>query len=164
MTINPSEYAEEVMSAKVDVEKSYRGDALSGKLKFGLKTNRSTREQDASSSVYVTGTAASGFPYADIMRRSNRTVAGIPMSLETDISKLEALFRSRPELFVLQAPAAFQNSVFNDFLSRETTHSAYVMGAVTKGRTTLTPGLRMERNTFESVSYTHLTLPTIYSV
>ncbi len=152
MTINPSEYAEEVMSGKVDVEKSYRGDALSGKLKFGLKTNRSTREQDSSSSVYVTGTAASGFPYADIMRRSNRTVAGIPMSLETDIPKLEALFRSRPELFVLQAPAAFQNSVFNDFLSRETTHSAYVMGAVTKGRTTLTPGLRMERNTFESTT------------
>ena len=152
MTINPSEYAEEVMSAKVDVEKSYRGDALSGKLKFGLKTNRSTREQDSSSSVYVTGTAASGFPYADIMRRSNRTVAGIPMSLETDIPKLEALFRSRPELFVLQAPAAFQNSVFSDFLSRESTHSAYVMGAVTKGRTTLTPGLRMERNTFESTT------------
>lgn len=152
MTINPSEYAEEVMSGKVDVEKSYRGDALSGKLKFGLKTNRSTREQDASSSVYVTGTAASGFPYADIMRRSNRTVAGIPMSLETDIPKLEALFRSRPELFVLQAPAAFQNSVFSDFLSRESTHSAYVMGAVTKGRTTLTPGLRMERNTFESTT------------
>ena len=152
MTINPSEYAEEVMSAKVDVEKSYRGDALSGKLKFGLKTNRSTREQDSSSSVYVTGTAASGFPYADIMRRSNRTVAGIPMSLETDIPKLEALFRSRPELFVLQAPAAFQNSVFSDFLSRESTHSAYVMGAVTKGRTTLTPGLRMERNTFKSTT------------
>ena len=74
------------------------------------------------------------------------------MSVETDIPKLEALFRSRPELFVLQAPAAFQNSVFSDFLSRESTHSAYVMGAVTKGRTTLTPGLRMERNTFESTT------------
>lgn len=152
LTINPSEYAEEVVSAKVDVEKPYRGNALSGKLKVGLKTNRSTREQDSSSSVYVTGTAASGFPYADLMRRSNRTVAGIPMSLETDIPKLEALFRSRPELFVLQAPAAFQHSVFSDFQSRETTHSAYVMGAVTMGRTTLTPGLRMERNTFESTT------------
>jgi len=62
------------------------------------------------------------------------------------------LVRSRPELFVLQAPAAFQNSVFNDFLSRESTHSAYVMGVVTSGKTTLTPGLRMERNTFESTT------------
>ncbi len=152
LTINPSEYAEEVMSGKVDVEKSLRGGAFSGKLKVGLKTNRSTREQDSSSSVYVTGTAASGFPYADIMRRSNRTVAGIPMSLETDIPKLEALFRTRPELFVLQAPAAFQNSVFSDFFSRETTHSAYVMGVATLGRTTLTPGIRMERNLFESTT------------
>ncbi len=152
LTINPSEYAEEVVSGKVDLEKSFTGAALSGKLKTGLKTNRSTREQDASSTVYQTGTAASGFPYADLMRRSNRTVAGIPMSLETDIPKLEALFRSRPELFVLQAPAAFQNSVINDFKSRETTHSAYVMGVATMGRTTLTPGIRMERNTFASTT------------
>ena len=152
LTINPSEYAEEVVSAKIDLEKSFRSDAFSGKFKAGLKTNRSTREQDSSSTVYVTGTAASGFPYADLMRRSNRTVAGIPMSLETDIPKLEALFRSRPELFALQAPAALQNSVISDFLSRETTQSAYVMGIATMGATTLTPGIRIERNTFKSTT------------
>ncbi len=153
LTINPSEYTEEVVAGKIDLEKSFTGSALTGKFKAGVKSNTSSRVQDSSSRVFTTGSAASGFPYADIMRRSDRTVEGIPMSIEADIPKVEALLRSRPELFTLGAPAAFRNDFFNDYESKETTNSAYVMGIATMGRTTLTPGIRLERNTFNSKTY-----------
>ena len=153
LTLNPSEYSEEVSAAKFDWEKSFLGDRLSAKLKTGAKTYTSRREQDQTSRVYRTGTAASGFPYAEIMRPANRVVAGIPMSLEPDIRKTETLLRSRPELFTLQAADAARNDVFNDFASRETTNSAYVMGTATVGRTTAITGVRAEHNRFRSTTY-----------
>ncbi len=153
LTINPSDYTEEVVSFKADLEKAFAGDKVSSRLKLGVKSYSSEREQDSSSRVYRTGTAASGFPYADLMRRSNRTVAGIPMSLEPEIPKVEALLRSRPDLFVLQAASAFRNDLFNDFLSKETTTAAYAMGTVVFGKNTLIGGVRAEKNRFKSTTY-----------
>ena len=153
LTDNPRDAIEKARSAKLDLEKKYSGAELSGALKIGAKFRVNTKEQDQASNVYRTGTVAAGFPYDSLLRRSNRTVFGIPMTLEPDMDKTEALFRSSPNLFVLDQNAALRDNVINDYKATEEINAAYVMGTLRLGRTTLITGLRMEQNTFESETF-----------
>lgn len=164
LTVAPRDAIEKARSAKLDVEKKFSGADLSGALKAGVKFRVNTKEQDQASSVYRTGTVASGFPYDSLLRRSNRTVFGIPMTLEPDIDKVEALFRSSPNLFALDQNAALRDNVINDYKATEEINAAYVMGTVRYGRTTLITGLRMEQNTFESETFRYNSVtPTVPS-
>lgn len=153
LTVAPVDYVESVYTGKVDLEKQFSGSELSGSLKGGVKTYVSDRTQDQSSFVYQTGSNASGMPYADILRRSNRVSNGVEMTLEPDMNKVVALLKSRPELFTLQAADAFRNQTFNDFETTETTNAAYVMGTVTRGRTSLITGVRAENINLETNVY-----------
>lgn len=153
LTVAPRDAIEKARSAKLDVEKKFSAADLSGALKAGVKFRVNTKEQDQTSNVYRTGTVAAGFPYDSLLRRSNRTVFGIPMTLEPDIDKTEALFRSSPNLFVLDQNAALRDAVINDYKATEEITAAYLMGTARYGRTTLITGLRMEQNTFKSDTF-----------
>jgi len=164
LTVAPRDATEKARSAKLDLEKKFSGADLSGALKVGVKFRVNTKEQDQATNVYRTGTVVAGFPYDSLLRRSNRTVFGIPMTLEPDIDKTEALFRSSPNLFVLDTNAALRDSVINDYKATEQINAAYLMGTVRYGRTTLITGLRMEQNTFESATFRYnSTAPTVPS-
>jgi TonB-dependent receptor len=153
LTINPREAAEEASSLKADWEKKFVGNELTGSVKIGAKYRRNEKDQDQASRVYRTGTAANGFPYAELLRPSNRSVFGIPMYLEPDMAKVEALFRSSPQIFTLQVNDTLRNDVINDYEAQEDIAAAYMMGTLTWGRTTMIAGLRAEHNQFESLTY-----------
>jgi len=153
LTVNPNEAEEEATSIKADLEKKFVGTDVTAALKFGVKYRVNEKSQDATSRVYRTGTAAGGFNYGNLLRRSNRTVFGIPMVLEPDIKKVESLFNTSPGLFVLDANAAASANVVNDFKAEEDIAAAYVMGTLVVGRTTLITGFRVEQNTFKSDTF-----------
>jgi len=153
LTNAPVDYVESVYTGKVDLEKQFSGSEISGSLKGGIKTYISDRTQDSSSFVYVTGSNASGMPYTDILRRADYMSNGTEMTLTPDMNKVVALLKSRPELFVLSAADAFRNQNFNDFETTETTNAAYVMGTVTRGRTSIITGVRAENINLETNVY-----------
>ena len=153
LTENPRDAIEKSLSAKLDVERKFPGRDISGALKIGAKVRINRKEQDQASRVYTTGTALSGFPYADLLRRSNRTVFGTPMTLEPDMDKTEALLRSSPGLFTLGTAAAALNEVINDYRAKEGVTAAYGMGTLVSGPTTLIAGLRLEKNSFQSDTF-----------
>jgi len=154
LTLSPRDAAEKASSARVDLERKFVGEKLSGALKFGGKFRTNVKEQDQASIVYQTGTAASGFPYADILQRTDAKAFGsLPIYMYPDLNKVDALLRSRPGLFALQTNTALLNDVLNDYRAQEDVAAAYGMGTVRLGRTTLITGLRMEHNTFKSRTY-----------
>ncbi len=153
LTVAPNANDEKATSFKADLEKKFAGAEVAGALKIGAKYRVNEKEQDATSHVYRTGTAVSGFPYASLLRRSNRSIFGIPMTLEPDIDKVEALFKSSPALFVLDPVVAASADVVNDFKAEEDVAAAYLMGTLVVGRTTLITGFRVEQNTFKSDTF-----------
>ena len=153
LTVNPNESKEEATSIKADLERKFVGTEVTAALKFGVKYRVNEKKQDATSQTYSTGTAASGFNYASLLRRSNRSIFGIPMTLEPDIAKVESLFNSNPSLFVLNSAGAASANVVNDFKAEEDVAAAYAMGTLVVGRTTLITGFRVEQNTFKSDTF-----------
>lgn len=154
LTLAPRDAAEKASSAKVDLERKLTGDQLSGSVKFGGKFRSNVKEQDQASIVYRTGTNASGFPYANILTRTDYKVFGaLPIYQYPDLNKLDALLRSNPGLFALQTNDALLNAVINDYQAQEDLTAAYGMGTVRFGRTTMITGLRLEHNTFKSRTY-----------
>lgn len=154
LTLAPRDAAEKASSAKVDLERKFTSDTLTGALKFGGKFRSNVKEQDETSIVYRTGTHASGFPYADLLTRTDYKVFGaLPIYMYPDLKKVDALLRTRPNLFALQTNDALLNNVINDYRAQEDVTAAYGMGTVRYGRTTMITGLRMEHNTFESRTY-----------
>ena len=153
LTLAPRDASEQAFSLKGDVEKRFIGSEISGSFKAGLKYRENTKEQDQSSIVYRTGSNASGFPYASLLERSNYTAFGIPLLLQPDIGRTEALLRSSPSLFALQANDTLLNQVINDYQATEEIAAGYVMGTLKVGRTTVVAGLRAENNTFSSETY-----------
>jgi TonB-dependent receptor len=154
LTYSPRDAAEKASSLRLDVERKFTGDGLAGAFKFGGKFRSNVKEQDQASVVYVTGSNAAGFPYASILQRTDYKVFGaLPIYQYPDLNKLDDLRRTRPELFALQTASALQNDVINDYRAQEDTSAAYAMGTLRFGRTTLITGVRMEHNTFESLTY-----------
>jgi TonB-dependent receptor len=154
LTFSPRDAAEKASSARVDVERKFVGDRFGGALKFGGKFRSTVKEQDQASTVYRTGTNASGFPYADILTRTDyKTFGALPIYMYPDLNKVEALFRARPALFTLQTNDALLNSVINDYRAQEDVAASYAMGTLHFGRTTMITGLRVEHNEFKSRTY-----------
>ncbi|MDP3071847.1 MAG: TonB-dependent receptor [Opitutaceae bacterium] len=154
LTYSPRDAAEKASSARLDVERKFVGDRLAGSIKGGAKFRSTVKEQDQASIVYQTGSNTAGFPYASILRRTDDKAFGsLPIYMYPDLDKLDALRRSSPNLFALQTNTALLNDVINDYRAQEDTSAAYVMGTVRAGRTTMITGLRMEKNTFESLTY-----------
>ncbi|MBL9201377.1 MAG: TonB-dependent receptor, partial [Opitutaceae bacterium] len=154
LTLAPRDAAEKASSAKVDIERKFAGEALSGALKFGAKFRSNVKEQDQASIVYQTGTNASGFPYASLLTRTDyKTFGALPLYQYPDLNRTEALLRANPALFALQTNTALLNDVINDYRAQEDVTAAYAMGTARFGRTTLITGLRMEKNEFESRTY-----------
>lgn len=152
LVIDPRHKTEEVFSAKMDWEKKFAGAGLTGAFKTGLKYRSSRPEQDETSLIYRTG-AGTAFPYAQVLRPSNRVVNGHPMTLEPDQAALDSLRASRPELFAFQADESALESLLADYSAEENTTAAYIMGTATWGRTTLIGGLRLEHNDWSSETF-----------
>jgi TonB-dependent receptor len=153
LTISPRDSIEKVFSARADLEKKFPGSVLQGALKIGAKLRVNQREQDQSTNVYLNGSASSGFPWASLLRPSNRSVRGIPMFLEPDMDKTEELLRTSPQLFALGTANAQRDAAINDFKAEEDIAAAYAMGTLALGRHSVIAGLRMEKNTFKSETF-----------
>ncbi len=154
LTYSPRDAAEKASSARIDVERKFAGAKLGGALKFGGKFRSNVKEQDQASVVYRTGTNAAGFPYASLLTRTDYKVFGaLPIYQYPDLERVDALRRSRPELFALQTNDALLNNVINDYRAEEDIAAAYGMGTLRFGATTLITGLRLEHNTFKSRTY-----------
>ncbi|MBI5691871.1 MAG: TonB-dependent receptor [Verrucomicrobia bacterium] len=154
LTYSPRDATEKATSAKVDVERKFAGDRISGALKFGAKFRSNVKEQDQASIVYQTGSNAAGFPYASILTRTDyKTFGALPIYQYPDLNRLDALRQSSPQLFTLQVTSALQNDVINDYRAQEDTTAAYAMGTLRFGASTLIGGLRIEHNTFSSHTY-----------
>lgn len=153
LTFNPSDKTEEAYSFRTDLEKKFPGNAVNFALKGGLKYRTSKLDQDQSSTVYRTGTNASGFPYASVLKRVDYDMNGTLITLVPDLPAVESLLRAQPNLFALQAADQFLNNSINDFSADESTTATYLMGTLSFGNTTLIGGLRGERNDFKSSTY-----------
>lgn len=154
LTFAPRDASEKVSSAKLDLERTFAGDRLSGSVKFGGKFRTTVKEQDQASTVYRSGTNASGFPYASILNRTDyKTFGSLPIYMYPDLDRVEALFRTNPSLFALQTSDALRNDAINDYRAQEDVTAAYGMGTLRFGRTTMITGLRMEHNAFKSRTY-----------
>ena len=153
LTISPRDANEEATSIKGDWEKKFIGQEISSALKLGAKHRTNKKDQDQASRVYRTGTLASGFPYASLLNRIDRTVLGTPLTLYPDLDKTEALLRSSPNLFTLQTTETSRDEVINDYEAEENVSAAYVMGTITWGPHQMIAGLRTEHNSFSSDTF-----------
>ncbi|MGH7957002.1 MAG: hypothetical protein ACREH8_08315, partial [Opitutaceae bacterium] len=89
------------------------------------------------------------------MQPSDRSINGRQMYMEVVPAKARALLASNPSLFVA-APAAstVRGNHEADYDAKETTTSAYGMGTLQIGRTTIVGGIRAEYNTWDSLQKT----------
>jgi TonB-dependent receptor len=156
LTINPSDKTEKILGGKLDWEKKFVVREWPASFKTGIKYRSSKMDTDSRSAVYTTGSLASGFPYASLLKRTGYVMNGTPITLVPDMDKVQALFVSSPRLFTQtasQQTETFRNDFINDFNAGENTSAAYVMGTLTFGRTTAIVGLRGEKNDFKSTTW-----------
>jgi TonB-dependent receptor len=151
LSIEPEERWENAYTAKLDWERKFVGDRFASALKFGAKYAQTKQRFEQDQFEYDTGAT---FPYADVMRRSDRAVNGREMYMEVVPSKVRALLKSSPNLFPYVAYDSLKGATEEDYDAKETTTSAYGMGTVQVGRTTVVAGLRAEHNTWDSTRKT----------
>jgi TonB-dependent receptor len=72
--------------------------------------------------------------------------------MEVEPAKVRALLASNPALFPLLPYESAKGSAEEDYDAKETTTSAYGMGTLQLGRTTIVTGIRVERNTWEATT------------
>ncbi|MBI5689899.1 MAG: TonB-dependent receptor [Verrucomicrobia bacterium] len=149
LSIEPEDRHETFYQAKVDYERKFTGERLAGSLKVGGKyaETQAKFQQDQ----FELRTDAT-FPYASVMKVSNRSINGREMWMEVEPQKVRALLASNPALFRLLPFESARGSAEEDYDATEGTAAAYGMGTVQIGRTTVVGGLRVERNTWEAIT------------
>lgn len=147
LSIEPEERWENAYNAKIDYEKKFVGDKLAGALKVGAKYQQTKQRFEQDQFEYQTDAT---FPYAQVMKSSNRSINGREMYMEVEPTKVRALLASSPNRFPFLAYESLKGSAEEDYDAKETTTAAYVMGTVQLGKTTLVTGIRGEHNTWDS--------------
>jgi TonB-dependent receptor len=148
LTMEPERRVEEAVSAKLDAERKFAGDGLVFALKAGGKVRATFPRFDQTQGNYTTGTM---FPYAQVVRPTDRVVHHRPQYLEVIPAKVRELLAASPALFVPNVYAAQRASIIEDFAAEEQTGAAYVMGTAQVGRhTTILGGVRVEANWWSS--------------
>ncbi|MBI5766455.1 MAG: TonB-dependent receptor [Verrucomicrobia bacterium] len=148
LTLEPEDRIEETVTAKIDAEKKFVTDRFVFAFKTGGKIRATFPRFDQSQQNYTTGTT---FPYAQVVRPTDRVVHKRPQYLEVIPEKVRELLASSPALFPSNVYAAKRASVIEDFAAEEKTGAAYAMGTVQLGRhTTILGGVRVEANWWES--------------
>ncbi len=149
LSIEPEDRHESVYQAKVDWERKFVADRLAGALKVGAKYSETQAKFQQDQFEYRT---TATFPYASVMKSSNRSINGREMWMEVEPQKVRALLATNPELFPLLAYDSAKGSAEEDYDAKETTTAAYGMGTVQLGRTTVVGGIRVERNTWDALT------------
>ncbi len=148
LSIEPEERWENAYNAKIDFEKKFAGERMASALKIGAKYQQTKQRFEQDQFEYQTGPT---FPYAQVMKSSDRSVNGREMYMEVEPAKVRALLKSNPELFPYLPYESLKGATEEDYDAKETTTSAYVMGTVQLGRTTMVTGIRGEHNTWDSM-------------
>lgn len=148
LSIEPEERWENAYNAKIDWERKFVGQRFAGSFKTGAKYQQTKQRFEQDQFEYQT-TAA--FPYSRVMKSSDRAVNGREMYMEVEPAKVRALLQSNPELFPYLPYESLKGATEEDYDAKETTTSAYVMGTVQFGRTTMVTGIRAEHNTWDSM-------------
>jgi TonB-dependent receptor len=149
LSIEPEDRHESIYQAKTDWEKKFVAERFAGSLKFGAKYAETQAKFQQDQFEYQT---TATFPYASVMKRSDRSINGREMWMEVEPQKVRALLQSNPELYPLLAYESAKGSAEEDYDAKETTTAVYGMGTVQIGRTTLVGGVRGERNTWDAVT------------
>ncbi len=147
LSIEPEERWETAYTAKVDWERKFVGTRAAGALKFGAKYASNAPEFNQNQFEYDT---TATFPYAQVMKSSNRAINGRQMFMEVEPPKLRALLKTSPGLFPFVSYDSLKGSNEEDYDASESTTAAYGMGTLQYGRTTVVGGVRVERNTWQS--------------
>ncbi|MBL9213085.1 MAG: TonB-dependent receptor [Opitutaceae bacterium] len=148
LSIEPEERWENAYTAKIDWERKFVGEKFASALKFGAKYAQTKQRFEQDQFEYDT-TAA--FPYAQVMKNSSRSINGREMWMEIEPAKVRALLKTSPNLFPYVAYDSLKGATEEDYDAKETTTSAYAMGTVQLGKTTIVGGLRAEHNTWDSM-------------
>jgi TonB-dependent receptor len=148
LSIEPEDRHETVYTAKLDWERKFVGDRLAGAIKFGSKYAETQAKFQQDQFEYQTDAT---FPYAQVMKNSDFVINGREMYMEVEPQKVRALLKSSPQLFPFLPFESARGSAEEDYDAKETTTSAYGMGTVQIGKTTIVGGVRMERNTWDAV-------------
>lgn len=149
LSVEPEDRHESIYQAKVDWEKKFVRERLAGSLKFGVKYSETQAKFQQDQFEYQTDAT---FPYAQVMKRSDRAVNGREMFMEVEPQKVRALLKSNPALYPVLAYESAKGSAEEDFDAKETVTAAYAMGTLQIGRTTIVGGARVEHNTWDAVT------------
>jgi TonB-dependent receptor len=149
LSIEPEDRHESMYQAKIDWEKKFVGDRMAGSIKFGSKYSETQAKFQQDQFEYQT---TATFPYASVMKNSNFVINGREMYMEVEPSKVRALLKSSPALFPLLPFESARGSAEEDYDAKETTTSAYGMGTLQVGKTTIVGGIRMEHNTWDATT------------
>ena len=149
LSIEPEDRHEEMYNAKIDWEKRFVGERMAGAMKFGAKYAATESKFQQDQFEYQT---TATFPYASVMKSSDLSINGREMYMEVEPAKVRALLASDPSLFPFLAYESAKGSAEEDYDAKETTTSAYGMGTLQIGRTTIVTGVRVERNTWDATT------------
>jgi TonB-dependent receptor len=149
LSIEPEDRHESMYQAKADWEKKFVGERMSGALKVGAKYAETQAKFQQDQFEYRT---TATFPYASVMKSSDRSINGREMWMEVEPAKVRALLKSNPALFPFLAYESALGSAEEDYDAKESTTAAYGMGTAQIGKTTIVGGVRMERNTWDATT------------
>lgn len=149
LSIEPEDRHESTYQGKIDWEKKFAGSRAASALKFGSKYSEIQAKFQQDQFEYQT---TATFPYASVMKSSDRSINGREMYMEVEPQKVRALLQSNPALFPLLPYESAKGSAEEDYDAKQTTTAAYGMGTVQIGKTTIVGGLRMEHNTWDATT------------
>jgi len=151
LSIEPEAKVEKVYNAKFDFERKFILERFVAAFKTGAKYRESNPRFEQSEFVY--DTAASGFPYASVLKPVDRQIFGIQTYAEVMPQKVRELLTTNPKVLVNQPFDTLEGSTIEDYQAKEATTASYVMGSLQMGRHTVIGGLRMEHNMWKSTNY-----------
>lgn len=134
---------EEVLSAKIDWEKTFTGEQGVFTLKTGAKFRQSDQFRDLNRDRYDFD--VDNYPFASVLKDTgNEMLFSRPRLYEVDIQAAKNLFRTNPELYEFQEDRFWLDSNISDYDATEETLAGYAMGTFEKGPHTFIAGVRHE--------------------
>lgn len=136
-------HTEDIVSARIDWEKTFTGDRGVFKLKTGAKYRKSDIFRDLNRDRYDFD--VDNFPFASVLKDTgDEKLFSRLRYFEVDIPAAKELFASRPELFEFQEDRFWIDSNVSDYDATEETKAAYVMGTYETGPHQFIAGVRRE--------------------
>lgn len=155
---------DEVLSARIDWERSFSSNASTFTFKTGAKQRVSSQFRDREFDVYEMDEA---FPYVDVLAPTDEVLFLKKKYFNAQPGVALSMLETNPGLFEFVEDSSLEDSNVSDYDAEETVSAAYVMGTYETGIHTIIGGVRLERYEWDNknkvVSYLN-DVPTVTSV